>query len=162
MAVSRVEAFASEARRFAAWAVGADLPPATPLEALVRLLALYAAGVELDAPLTRDEVADIPPIENSERSIEAVIARIAPFGARQYASIFDPYETPPARAEGRDLAEDVSEVFRDVIRGLALFDAGRDREAQVFWAHRLRVHWGEHATSAIHALHWTALEEELP
>lgn len=158
--MSPVEAFASEARRFAAWAVGTDMPPATPLEALVRLLALYAAGVELGVPLVRQEATEIPPIEGHERSIESVAARLVPFRARQYASVFDPFEIPPARPDGRDLAEDVSEVFKDVTRGLALFDAGRDREAQAFWAHRLRVHWGEHATSAIHALHWAALEEE--
>ncbi|XKE95109.1 DUF5063 domain-containing protein [Metaplanococcus flavidus] len=68
-----------------------------------------------------------------------------------YTEIFDPYhdETPM----NGSLDDDIIGIYSDIKKGLILFERGHDDEAVWEWRFGLEVPWGEHATSAIRALH---------
>src|SRR5688500_10241095 len=70
-----------------------------------------------------------------------------------YAEVFNPLPVPPEQPIVGDLADDIADIFGDVDRGLWFFEAGRPAEAVWEWGFHFVHHWGEHATSAIRALH---------
>lgn len=59
-----------------------------------------------------------------------------------------------------DLADDVADIFRDVMRGLQLYTLNYRAAAGWEWVMSLQSHWGEHATSAIRALHCWIVQNE--
>ncbi|WP_367281435.1 DUF5063 domain-containing protein [Planococcus shixiaomingii] len=68
-----------------------------------------------------------------------------------YAMIFDPYQDKEP-VIGL-LSDDVSDIYLDIMRGLLLYKQGDYTEAVWQWKFNFNIHWGKHATSAIHALH---------
>jgi len=72
-----------------------------------------------------------------------------------YAEVFDPYEMDDTPVVG-SLSDDLADVYRDLRRGLALFDASnRPGKIDAVWDWRFHFHshWGEHATGALRPLH---------
>jgi hypothetical protein len=154
MASASIEAFVKEARAFSHWATSHASTPPTVREALVRVTALYLAGVELGEPSEEFPSGDVPSIETYSKEITAIAQRLGSFRSRYYSEVFDPFESPKPEPVVGDLVDDFSDIFTDVSRGLFLYEHGHVQKAQAHWAYWLRVHWGEHATSAIRALHW--------
>ena len=68
-----------------------------------------------------------------------------------YMEIFNPYQdkTPVNGC----LDDDIIGIYSDIKKGLILYEQGHGIEAVWEWKFGLEVHWGEHATSAIGALH---------
>ncbi|HJV62984.1 MAG TPA: DUF5063 domain-containing protein, partial [Albitalea sp.] len=52
-----------------------------------------------------------------------------------------------------DLADDLVDIYRDVATGLHWHRIGRVDDALWEWGFNFQAHWGEHASSAIRALH---------
>ena len=52
-----------------------------------------------------------------------------------------------------DLADDIADIFSDVLTGLKCFDDGRMADAAWEWAFSFQTHWGRHASGAIRTLH---------
>lgn len=74
-----------------------------------------------------------------------------------YHEVFDPLPFPPEDPVVGSLSDDLADIYRDVVTGLRAYEAGRRAQAVWEWGFNLRAHWGEHATSAIRALHcWLA------
>lgn len=73
------------------------------------------------------------------------------FGALDaYATIFDPYvEEAPVTGS---LSDDLLDVYRDLRRGLAHYDAGHVDVAIWEWRFHFDHHWGNHAVDALRAL----------
>ncbi|MDN7245549.1 DUF5063 domain-containing protein [Planococcus shenhongbingii] len=68
-----------------------------------------------------------------------------------YKEIFNPYhDTIPVNG---CLDDDITDIYSDIKNGLLLYEQGHDAEAVWEWKFSFEVHWGEHATSAIRALH---------
>ncbi|MEM6927207.1 MAG: DUF5063 domain-containing protein [Myxococcota bacterium] len=67
--------------------------------------------------------------------------------------LFDPCTTEPGEPVANTLADDLSDVWRDVTEGLSLYDAGHRGSACVHWRLGHGSHWGEHAVGALRALH---------
>jgi hypothetical protein len=67
--------------------------------------------------------------------------------------MFDPLQDPPEEPVVGHTSDDIGDIYRDVARGLALFDSGRRDEAGWEWGFNFRIHWGEHATGAMRAFH---------
>lgn len=82
-----------------------------------------------------------------------VAARVAMLPVGYYGSLLDPLAVPPGEAGVGDLADDLADVFADVLHGLRLFDRGAVEDAAWSWRLSLWTHWGEHAASAIRVLH---------
>jgi hypothetical protein len=65
--------------------------------------------------------------------------------------MFDPYELDQPVAGS--LSDDLLDVYRDVRRGLALWESRRDADAVWEWKFHFDAHWGAHAVDALRALH---------
>jgi hypothetical protein len=67
-----------------------------------------------------------------------------------YTEIFDPYvEDAPVAGS---LTDDLLDTYRDVRRGLVLYDAGHVGSAVWEWRFHFDYHWGDHAVDALRAL----------
>lgn len=68
-----------------------------------------------------------------------------------YWEVFDPYKLDEPVAGS--LSDDLLDVYRDVRRGLALWESRHDASAIWEWRFLFKAHWGEHAVDALRALH---------
>jgi hypothetical protein len=157
---SVAERFSLEARRFTTWADGSTAPP--PLSApiaLRRVVALYAAALELPQPWS-ERVSNRREwdVDLSSRLL-AVRERAAAIPLQHYSEIFSPL-VPADEPMVGDLADDLVNIYRDVATGLHLFDGGRTDDALWQWGFNFQLQWGEHASSAIRALHCYLAQED--
>jgi hypothetical protein len=67
-----------------------------------------------------------------------------------YWEVFDPYVEEAILAGS--LSDDILDVYRDLGRGLALYERGNSLEAVWEWSFHRDVHWGAHAVDALRAL----------
>jgi len=121
--------------------------------ALRRVSSLYTAALDLPPPFIvgmSSEVADVAPRPGSE---SAVATRLAALPLQIYWEVFDPILTPCDEPVAGAIADDLGDIYRDVARGLVLFESGRRDEALWEWGFSFQTHWGEHATGALRALH---------
>jgi hypothetical protein len=147
MSTDAVDIFVREARTYCNFVENAsNLSLADRLRtARERLLSLYSAVLSLPsvepedtvAPQTPDVPADWPGFEDKD----------------VYWEVFDPYEHDDNQPVAGSLADDVLDVYRDIRRGLALWDASQRRNAIWEWRFHFDAHWGDHAVDALRALH---------
>lgn len=157
---SVAERFSLEARRFTAWADGSAAPP--PLSApiaLRRVVALYAAALELPQPWSERVSHRREPVIDLSQRLLAVRERASAIPLQHYSEIFSPLVPADEPVVG-DLADDLVDIYCDVATGLHLFDAGRIDDALWEWGFNFQAHWGEHASSAIRALHCYLAQED--
>ena len=77
-----------------------------------------------------------------------------------YGEVLDPLPVPPEEPVIGSIADDVIDIYRDVVTGLRAYQAGNKTGALWEWGGGFRHHWGEHATGAIRAIHaWLASNE---
>jgi hypothetical protein len=108
------------------------------------LVELYATALALPPLPDTNEVdaGPSPPVPQGWRGFEQ---------HEPYWEVFDPYEQTNMVAAA--LSDDVLDVYLDVHRGLALWDA-EHREAAIWeWRFHFDIHWGDHAVDALRALH---------
>ena len=75
-------------------------------------------------------------------------------GERQfYRTISDPLELDTESSGVGFLADDFTDIYRDVHDGLAKWRRGESGEALWEWRFNFENHWGEHLTRALRALH---------
>jgi hypothetical protein len=171
-----MHAFAVQAEEFCALVDSHVLvPQAVFLQRIHRRLApLYAAALELPAieassQDAEDEeetdggvlAADAPALDEGEvpTSLVAFRGRLASLrtmlgSADYYAEVFDAYELPlPSEPVIGSLADDLTDIYDELSDGLRSWTAGDARAALWRWRFGFTVHWGEHLTSALRALH---------
>ncbi len=111
------------------------------------LARVYLASLALPAPES---------ISTTSTEVVAPPTPLAParwpgFGRfDEYWEVFDPY-VEDAMVAG-SLSDDVLDVYRDLSRGLLLYERGNTLEAVWEWAFHRDVHWGAHAIDALRAL----------
>jgi hypothetical protein len=155
----QLDDFAQEARAFCRWATGADGTPMNAPLALRRVSSLYAAALDLPQPFTdgmSDEAADVEPPSGSG---EVVASRASQLPLQIYWEVFDPIATSCEEPVAGSIIDDLGDIYRDVARGLVLFESGERDEALWEWAFNFRIHWGHHATGALRALHAYLVQE---
>jgi hypothetical protein len=147
--------FAAEAARFREWARdGDDSGEVAVREALIRIGTLYLAGLQLP-PEWSDELADQPDVKGiaSEDRWTIYHRAAARFPFSDYARIFEPFTLPPEEPVVGSIADDIADIYSDIVSGLIEHEAGRTAQAVWEWSFQLRSHWGRHATDAMYALH---------
>ena len=155
-----VEQFARVAREYRAWVLtDTDCGPAAARRALGLVARLYLAALALPPRWCEDEDrTEVGPRPlPGQREVYPSLAARLPF--RHYGEVFNPLPVPPEAPVVGDLADDLADIFAEVDGGLQWIEAGHPEEAVWEWGFGLIHHWGEHATSAIRALHcWLAAE----
>jgi hypothetical protein len=150
--------FIDAVNEYCAWA---ESPPRTPdieaRTALRLLVQLYGQALELNPP---DEVDyDLDGADLSQEVWSSIFSRFGSLPLNHYGVVFDPCKIPAEKPVVGDLADDLADIYRDLYSGLSLERAGNHAEALHDWQLSFRNHWGDHASSAIRALHtWFANE----
>jgi hypothetical protein len=153
MSSSQLDAFAEQARRFCRWASGEDGAAISAASALRRVSSLYSAALELPLPFTKGMSAELAEVDPRSETVEQVAARVASSKPQVHWEILDPLHDPPEEPLAGSIADDIGDIYRDVARGLVLFESGKRAEALWQWGFNFRIHWGAHATGAMRALH---------
>jgi hypothetical protein len=150
-----VHEFAEIAERYCAWAEsplgGGDEEMLTAR----RLLAeLHRAAINLP---------DLGSSENVEVAVPAekwavVCRRFHQLPVNKYWDVFNPfeYEEPVLNT----LFDDLTDIYRDLKRGLLIYEQGKLTEAVWEWRFNFEGHWGAHLTGAQRAIHAYCLERE--
>ena len=145
---SALSDFARLAAAFCAWCESGALG-ATPERIISRWLAqLYAACLLLAEVEAEEQAPEIPASDTS-----AGETAIRPLLGYYYREIFDPHPNFNEEPCVGDVGDDLLDVYRDIKRGMKLYELGFPRAAEWEWAFSFRVHWGRHATGALAALH---------
>ncbi len=141
----------------------------------MRLAPLYAAALALPAIEVVDETSqeqaaddaegrevDVPAcvvVDRKDRmSADEWMALYRAMGAligegNHYRQVFNPYAEPPEEPVTGRLADDVADIYQDLADGLVKWRRGEVDAALWEWRYRFTMHWGEHVTSALRALH---------
>lgn len=149
-----VERFGVAARKFCAWAEAKPSSPKRELRTARQLLSeVYAAAIRLpDAkPATGDEKSSL-----RVAAWKKVYRRFGRLPINKYSDLFDPTKIPAETPVTGDLADDLADIYRDLVEGVRLDSAGRHNEALWQWQMNFRFHWGRHAVSALRVLHCVA------
>lgn len=147
-----VDHFSSVAERLDAWAFSEASAPEEDLVAVCQLLAdLVAAGCALGWSFGAPSSLEVDP-----SAIAKVKARASNLPLRYYSEIFNNLVVPAEEPVTGDLADDLADIYCDIVPGLALYRSGRHEEAADHWRFWFAQHWGEHATSALRAA-WSFL-----
>ena len=123
-----------------------ELSPHALLSVCARLLPrIYADGL------------DLPDVETTNDTISAEVAspmgKLASLMGRHdfYHEVFDPcFEEKPV---GASLADDLADIYLDLARPLAAFDAGQISDAVWTWKFNLQTHCGDHLVDAMRVIH---------
>lgn len=153
-----LDRFGAEAALFQQWARhGTDRGEAAAREALLRITRLYLAALDLP-PSHGEEPADAVDAKSvDDEEWRAVFAAASRLPLDYYGEVFDPSALPPEEPVVGSFADDIADIYRDVVGGLREQQAGRRARAAWQWSFAFRHHWGKHATGAIRALHsWLA------
>jgi hypothetical protein len=153
-----VDRFADLVRQFRAWVLtGSDRGPEAARQALELVGRLYLAAISLPPRWVEEREEVEPPQSPNWREVYPALTARLPF--QHYGEVFNPLSVPLEESIVGDLADDLADIFGDVEHGLRWYEAGNRAEAVWEWGFHLVHHWGEHATSAIRALHcWLAAE----
>jgi len=150
-----IRTFARITKDYCSWCEGdrASDPGQQLSEATRHVARLYAAALDLPEV----ELVDHP--EPPSMEYEAWRAIFDSFGAlpfSYYLVVLDPsidgLEGVDKPGAG-DLADDLADIYRDLIEGLWLLHNGCEQAAVWHWRFSFRSHWGQHATSALRAMH---------
>jgi hypothetical protein len=130
------------------------------------LLNLYTAATRLPPITTRTGVKPEHPddqlVSHSEwQTLYHHIGKCLPFD--EYWDTFDPLSTKDREPACSTLADDLADVWRDIINGLRSLDAhGAATRQNVWWEWRFsfHTHWGAHAIGALRAIHHYLRDKE--
>jgi len=153
------EQFIIIARRFCNWATS-DYPAnlQSVKQALELITELYLCGIRLTSEV--QEVEEPTPIVETRESMRStVFTHAGNLPLNYYSEVFNPLTIPAEEPVIGDLADDIADIYGDIEYGLSLVDAGFTEHAVWEWVFRMQTHWGEHATSAIRALHCYSSEQ---
>ena len=139
--------FVLQARQFCDFVANCSALPLTGrlAAARIRLLELYRAGAALPSvePPAGIEAGPSPDSPKGWAGFERFDV---------YWEVFDPYEEDEPVAGS--LSDDILDVYKDVRRGLTLWDKDVPRSAALWeWRFHFDSHWGDHAVDALRALH---------
>ena len=146
--------FVEEVERFRTWVLfGTDSGRSAAVEALIRITRLYLVALSL--PECEDEIdlteaRQLKASSDYESVYQSMTARLP---LQYYGEMFNPLPVPPEPPVTGNLADDIADILSDLSGGMAMFQAGMRAQAIWTWNFYLVHHWGEHATSAIRALH---------
>jgi hypothetical protein len=70
-----------------------------------------------------------------------------------YWDVFAPLNEEDTESVFNSLADDLADIYRDLKRGLLLYNQGHIVEAIWEWRFNFDIHWGTHLVGAQRAIH---------
>lgn len=155
------EEFASQAERYVRWLdqMITDQSSTVNMRELHELLgSLQVAAARLPAVAPGDEAEQEL---DCKRCPESALRSKLPIDA--YSAVFNPFEYDPLEMNPpkpvmATLADDLSDIHRDLMEGLVRYRAGQFQNALRQWHFLYYTHWGRHLSHAQSAV-WQYLSE---
>ena len=146
--MSAIDQFAVRAEAFRCWLIeGTDTGAAAVQQALSHLTGLFGAALGLPTGASANEA---PRVTDDEWRQAFEACRRLP--VRSYGVVFDPLIVPPGETDITDVADDLADIYRDIVTGLRAYQNGDHGEAAWQWRFAFWSHWGRHAIGAMGAL----------
>lgn len=146
---SQIEQFAEAAAEFCDWAERTCAPIEKEAAVALALLSnLYQRALHLP-----DVSGEEEPGEVTQDAWARIYKRFGSLPFNFYSQCFNPLDSLDEPSGVADLADDLADIWRDLKRGLSLFDAGHISAAAWEWRQSFWQHWGRHAAGGIYALH---------
>jgi hypothetical protein len=130
-------------------------------------LSLPDTGILFPKPPDKgDSDRELPSHDGDRRTTDQYFALARSLGALlgqhdAYREVFNPYDPPTEPEVVGTLSDDIADIYRDLLSGLAHWQRGETGEALWEWRFNFTIHWGEHLTGALRALHALAANYEL-
>ena len=144
-----IERFVDTARRFCLWAEGDPQDSRSEARTARRLVAELYLHV-MDLPDVSGD-ADAPEIGDDQYRL--IFKRFGALPFNYYSQCFNPLVVPAEEPVIADVADDLADIWRDVKRGLVLYERGAIEAAVWEWRFNFSAHWGHHACGSLYALH---------
>ncbi|WP_414738002.1 DUF5063 domain-containing protein [Gemmata algarum] len=142
------EQFAEQVVAFREWVECADTGEPAVRAALSHLLGLFQIALSL--PTVDPNTRDVPAVPDSEwRRVFRACERLP---VKHYGVVFDSLVVPPEEAVIGCVADDLADIYRDLVVGLQAHVSGNRELAAWHWRFTFWSHWGRHAVGAIGAL----------
>ena len=140
--------FADVAQQYCDWAESPFTEPHDEMIKVRKLLAdLHATILNVELDDRAEETNDL----TSTAQWHLVMSRSANLPIGVYWDVFNPMEEDNPVLNS--LADDLSDIYRDLKQGLILFNQGKMAEAAWEWRLHFDIHWGQHLTGAQRAIH---------
>lgn len=142
------------ARKARAYCALVDQPPALARDKALLLLSQALADL-LQLALRLPDLSDeaTPEVNaNCEPAASTLQEWVSLLCLDHYWVVFDPFANPESSLTFNSLADDLSDVYSDLKRGLFLFEAGLVHAACWEWRSSFSSHWGESLLEAQRAL----------
>jgi hypothetical protein len=110
---------------------------------LLSLLDLYSKALHLP---------DVEPEQEGATDIDLPIPQIKIGQYDHYWEVFNPYQFE--QPLGATLSDDILDIYKDVKKGILLYQRNEQIEAIWEWKFGFEIHWGSHAVDAIRTLHY--------
>ncbi len=150
--------FIAAARRYCKWMESNYRPDLkSTMQALELITELYLCAVRLSSEVKNMEYTNARFAKIREKFRGGCRGSL-PINC--YSEIFNPISVPAEAPITGTLHDDITDIYRDISRGLSLLDAGYRQHAVRKWIVNMQIHWGRHATSAIRVLHSYLSQEE--
>lgn len=153
------EYFLESVREYCSWAESEPKTETEEVKVAIRLLADLYSGVLVlsnNGPGNNVVAKSI-----TKEEWNKIYIRFGALPFNYYHEFFSPYKLVEEDPVIGDLADDLADIYRDVKNGLLLYEQGHVTEALWRWSQSFSLHWGRHATSALHALHAYAADEDI-
>ena len=155
-AKTEIERFADIVRRFCAWAETPLADAETEMQAARSLLAELHTVIFLPDVETDDVTREVPVSDEWQN----VFKRFASFPVDSYWIVFDPIEAQEGETVHATVSDDLSDIYRDLKRGLQFFEAGHLAEAAWEWKFHFKIHWGWQLLEAQKVVHFWFVHNE--
>jgi hypothetical protein len=147
-----IQTFSEVAERYCAWVESRPKTAENEADqARSLLLSLYSAALLLPLHTSCENTEHSEPVPDD--IWKKVYKRFSALPFTYYSIQGDPLFLPAKHVEVGDLADDLSDIYRDIMRGLYLFRKGLEEQAAWEWNFGFKTHWGHHCISALFALH---------
>jgi hypothetical protein len=141
------------------------MPAGEPQEPVLAFVATCERFLSLCIDDPRPEIERLWSLRSTLSALVAGIDRLPvswdPYDFREsptyvgyYHDVLNPLDVKanPEAAIG-DTIDDLVDIYRELLCGLALVREGRPREAVGHWLNGFYSHWGDHAIGALRAIH---------
>jgi hypothetical protein len=154
--------FIEHAKKYCEIIEGRDrIKPRLLLTEVAKVLArLYALAIEL--PEVEIESEDLPEKGISESQWNELFGELGLYFGKNdyYVQMFDPTEVDEEKPVGSSLADDLADIYRDLMIGLVNIEKRPINDLIWDWKFNFKVHWGNHLTSALSAIHHVIYKDE--
>lgn len=113
---------------------------------------------DIEVALAEGQEDRVPHEQSREvfRSLGSMISELD-----SYAEVFDPYGDPQEELVTGCLSDDLTDIYGEIADGLAKWRRGEHENAAHEWRMSFIIHWGEHLTGALRAIHALAADGKL-